>query len=192
MPQKNQTDWMNAEAEVMAATSAFGMGIDKPNVRFVIHLSLPTSMLAYAQESGRAGRDGGRAWCTIFYNFYDVMNFGKIQHYDQTKSQSEKDESVRELLKVAEFCEKNTCRRFQLSSLFSTLEACNENDHLCDICCQQLTDSIVQSTDYTATAKVIIRGISDAPAKTTPKQLVEALRKTKKGIFSSSFVVLSF
>ena len=68
-----QNAWMKGEMRVMAATNAFGMGIDKPNVRFVVHLDIPDNPEAYFQEAGRAGRDGNPSWAVMLYEPVDIM-----------------------------------------------------------------------------------------------------------------------
>jgi ATP-dependent DNA helicase RecQ len=112
---KNQDDFLNEEIEVIVATIAFGMGIDKPDVRFVIHYDAPKSLEGYYQETGRAGRDGLEGNCIMFYNYNDLL---KIEKFNKDKSVAERENARILLDEMAAYSESSECRRRQLLHYF--------------------------------------------------------------------------
>lgn len=112
---KNQDDFLNEEIDVIVATIAFGMGIDKPDVRFVIHFDTPKSLEGYYQETGRSGRDGLEGNCIMFYNYKDIL---KLEKFNKDKSVTERENARILLDEMASYAESSECRRKQLLHYF--------------------------------------------------------------------------
>src|SRR6187402_2470492 len=127
---KNQDDFLNEETDIIVATIAFGMGIDKPDVRFVVHYDVPKSLEGYYQETGRSGRDGLEGVCLMFYSHNDL---NKLEKFNKDKSVQER-ENARVLLQEMEFyAESPVCRRKQLLHYFGE-ERKEDNCGMCDNC----------------------------------------------------------
>ena len=132
---QNQDAFLREEALVMVATVAFGMGIDKSNVRFVIHAGMPKSLEAYQQESGRAGRDGLEAECCMFYRAGDFMTWSRM--LDQSNTELGKEGAQSALKSIADFCNGTRCRHVELAAYFGeTLDV--KDCGACDVCLDQL------------------------------------------------------
>ena len=127
---ENQDAFLLEKVDIIVATIAFGMGIDKPDVRFVIHYDMPKSLEGYYQETGRAGRDGGEGQCITFYAAKDLQ---KMEKFMQNKPLSEQTIGKQLLLETAGYAESSLCRRKSLLHYFGE-EYPNDNCGNCDNC----------------------------------------------------------
>ena len=126
----NQDASLMEKADVIVATIAFGMGIDKPDVRYVIHYDIPKSLEGYYQETGRAGRDGGEGQCLAFYAYKDLQ---KLEKFMQGKPVAEQEIGKQLLLETAAYAETSVCRRKVLLHYFGE-EYLEDNCGNCDNC----------------------------------------------------------
>ncbi len=164
---KNQDDFLNEEVDIIVATIAFGMGIDKPDVRFVVHYDVPKSLEGYYQETGRGGRDGLEGVCLMFYSHNDLT---KLEKFNKDKAVQER-ENARVLLQEMEFyAESPVCRRKQLLHYFGE-EYKENNCGSCDNCVHPR-----ERFDGTESVKMVLEAVKQTNERFNLSHLVNVIR----------------
>ena len=176
---RNQERFIRDEVNIMAATIAFGMGIDKPDVRLVVHQELPKTMEAYYQQTGRAGRDGLPSDCVLFYSYGDKVK--QDFFIDRIENSTEKRNAQEKLRQVIEYCQLRTCRRRYLLDYFgdqprmrSADRAESESCGGCDVCLAEREDF-----DATIIAQKILSAVIRAGERFGIGYISQVLRGSK-------------
>ncbi|MCL7410904.1 MAG: DNA helicase RecQ [Methanosarcinaceae archaeon] len=183
---KNQEMFIKDDVQIIVATVAFGMGIDKPNVRFVVHYDLPKNLESYYQETGRGGRDGLECDCILFFGHGDRY---KIEYFiNKMGKKQERDIALVQLREMIDYCEANSCRRKVLLKYFGE-EVEEDNCGNCDVCLEPK-----EMFDGTEAAKKLLLCVEDLDQRFGMTHVIDVLvgAKTKKIINSRHSMLKSY
>ena len=168
---RNQEAFIRDDVQIIVATIAFGMGIDKPNVRFVVHFDLPKNIESYYQEIGRAGRDGLKSDCLLLFSYADVQ---KIKYFIDQKAPSEKRVANIHLSALLRYAESENCRRIPLLTYFGenyAVDICN----MCDNCLSEEKDQV----DVTVEAQKFLSCVKRTGERFGSAHLIDVLRGSR-------------
>ncbi|KAH8704840.1 hypothetical protein BGW36DRAFT_2436 [Talaromyces proteolyticus] len=175
-----QKDWQAGKYDVIVATIAFGMGIDKPDVRFVIHHTIPKSLEGYYQETGRAGRDGKRSGCYLFYSYKDTTQ--QRRFIDQGDGNWQQKNRQRQMLRnVIQFCENESdCRRVQILAYFNESFRAENCHRTCDNCKSDASFDMRDFTSYAKKAVELVKEFNDLDEDVTILHCIDIFNGSKK------------
>ncbi|MEM6299927.1 MAG: DNA helicase RecQ, partial [Bacteroidota bacterium] len=176
---RHQDAFLNEDTDVIVATIAFGMGIDKPDVRFVIHYDAPKSIEGYYQETGRAGRDGLNGHCLLFYNYSDIQ---KLDKFNKDKPVTERDNARHLLREMSDYAESSVCRRIQLLHYFGEIYEAEQ----CDKCdnCKSETDYLFEGKKHVET---VLKAVKTIDERFDKKHMIQVIQGNTEDEYVTSY-----